>query len=192
MALSSSIGRAWHATTRAVLAILLCGGTLLGADEPVPEYDLKAAFLLNFVKFVQWPPAVFPDSHSPVVICLLRQNPFGATLAQLVERETVGGRRLLVRHLGSPDQIPGCHVVFVPRAVLAEDGDAAVPEAVGLLTVGEADTFLARGGIISFYSEGERIRFAINRDAAERSRIQLSARLLRVARVVRPQRGSPL
>jgi hypothetical protein len=161
-----------------------------GAAEPTAlEYDVKAAFLLNFVKFVQWPATAFPDAGSPITLCVLRLNPFGDALDRVVGGETVGGRAVIVRRIHTPDDAPKCHVLFVPREVQKEDGAAAVPEDPGVLTVGEADGFLERGGVINFYTEGGRIRFAISTDAAERSRLRLSARLMSVARLVKVDRG---
>lgn len=148
------------------------------------EYQVKAAFLLNFVRFVQWPapPATQPDA--PIAVCVLRHNPFGDTLQHIVEGETVGGRRVVTRRIATPDAAPGCQVVFVPQTVVDEDGAIAVPIERGVLTVGESDAFLRLGGIISFFEDGGRIKFAIVPEAAERSDLRLSARLLGVARLV--------
>jgi hypothetical protein len=158
--------------------------TQVAAAEASIEYDVKAVFLLNFAKFVQWPPQVFREATAPFVLCVLRQNPFGDALDQAVQGEQIGGRAIAVRHLKTPDLAVGCHMLFVPRSVLAEDGVAAVPVETGLLTVGESETFLKLGGVISFFNESGRVRFAVNSEAAERTGLRLSSRLLRVARVV--------
>jgi hypothetical protein len=174
----------------AALAVAALIALPVRAADTALEYDVKAAFLLNFVRFVQWPAASFPEPGAPVCICVLRQNPFGDTLDRLVEGESVSGRPVSVRRIWTPDEAPACHVLFVPQSVLLEDGDAAVPADPGLLTVGESDAFLRRGGVIAFYTEAGRIRFAVNQDSAERSKLRFSARLLRVARLVRDGGGA--
>ena len=156
----------------------------------VGEYDVKAAFLLNFARFVHWPATSFPEPDTAIALCVMRENPFGDTLERLVQGELVGGRRVEVRRIWTPDESPLCHVLFVPGPVFAEDGGVVVPRDVGLLTVGESEGFLTEGGIVSFYTENGRVRFAIDPDAAARSGLRMSARLLRVARLVRGREGS--
>jgi hypothetical protein len=169
--------------------VSLLGGPLSLDGASSLEYNVKAAFLLNFVRFVQWPATAFPQPGSPIAVCVLRRNPFGDILERMVEGEQVGGRPVVVRQISTPDQTPACHVLFVPDPVLREDGDVAVPMEMGLLTVGESDAFLRHGGIINFYTERGRVRFAINAEAAERSNLRVSARLLLVARVVQREAG---
>jgi hypothetical protein len=152
------------------------------------EYEVKAAYLLNFVRFVQWPERV-AAGPTPIAVCVLRHNPFGDALRQIVEGELVGGRPVVTRHIATPDAAPGCQIVFVPQSVVDEDGSIAVPIEPGVLTVGESDAFLDLGGIISFFEDQGRIRFAISPAAAERSQLRLSARLLGVARLVEPRRA---
>jgi hypothetical protein len=188
MAVLTGAGRARRHAVGVALGLLL-GANAVRAAEAALEYDVKAAFLLNFAKFVQWPASKFPDAQTPLRLCLLRQNPFGDTLDRMVQRERIGGRAVEVRRIASPDFTDGCHILFVPQVVMVEDGAAAVPVEAALLTVGESDDFLRRGGIISFFAESGRIRFAINSDAAERSCLRMSSRLLRVARLT-PANGA--
>jgi hypothetical protein len=176
-----------------LLAVTTLGVSLLSAPafgDASLEYGVKAAFLLNFIKFVEWPQRAFAAADTPIALCVLRQNPFGNALEQTVAGESVGGRRVIVRQIGTPDLANRCHVLFVPQSVLREEGDAAVPVEQGLLTVGESDRFMERGGVISFFTEEGRIRFVISQQAAERNQLRLSARLLRVARLWQPPGGS--
>jgi hypothetical protein len=165
--------------------VCLMPSVRFSAQRPPLEYEVKAAFLLNFVRFVQWPEVRSPG---PIAVCVLRHNPFGDVLRQIVDGETVEGRPVVVRHISTPDAAPGCQILFVPRSVIQEDGAIAVPVEPGVLTVGESDTFIDLGGIINFFEDGGRIRFAIAPSAAQRSALRLSARLLNVARLVEPRR----
>jgi hypothetical protein len=180
----------------AVFALALLGVVLEfatpGRAEAAPadlEYEVKAAFLYNFAKFVEWPPDALPDPATPVAICVLGEDPFGQGLDELVQGETLSSHRLVVRRLRDPLQIRDCQVLFVSRS---EKGRLPALMAglrgSGVLTVGEADDFLEQGGVIRFVLEQHRVRFDINLDAAERGRLKLSSKLLRLARSVNPQR----
>jgi hypothetical protein len=172
----------------AVLGALL--GVLPGFAAPADlEYEVKAAFLFNFAKFVEWPPDAFPDPATPVTICVLGEDPFGQGLDAVVEGETLNGRRLVVRRLRDVLQVRDCHVLFVSRSEKERlPSLMAGLRSGGVLTVGEGDDFLEQGGIIRFILEQNRVRFDINLDAAERGRLKLSSKLLRLARSVNPQR----
>jgi hypothetical protein len=189
-----AIGRGTALGSLLLLAIVAAPSRSSAIDVPGNaslEYDVKAAFLLNFVKFVQWPASAFREPTSPIVVCVLRHNPFGDTLGRIVEGESIGGRPVTIRRISTTDQATECHVLFVPETARLEDGDAAVPRDPGLLTVGESEGFLRQGGIIAFFADGGRIRFWINPEAAEQRGLRVSARLLRVARVVHPPGSRP-
>jgi hypothetical protein len=153
-------------------------------EEQVLERQVKAAFLLNFTKFVEWPETAFSDEHSPIAICVLGEDPFGSGLDQIVEGEVVGGRRVVVRRMKEVPAAKQCQVVFVSPMI------KDVPQLLsnvgpGVLTVGEEpDSFLRNGGVISFVIENRHVRFDINQSAAENAGLKLSSRLLRVARSV--------
>lgn len=168
-------------------ALLLCGG-LARAGEPgiSKEYQVKAAFLYNFTKFVEWPPASFADSTSPIVIGVLGENPFGSELARLVKDRKVNGREILVRTFATPGDVAGVHVMFVGalRGRAAEELKQAL-RATAVLSVGESPEFAASGGIIRFVVEGDKVGFAINQEASDRAGLKLSSQLLKLATAVR-------
>jgi hypothetical protein len=149
------------------------------------EYEVKAAFLLNFARLVEWPRAARPSGDAPIVIALLaRQEPF-RSIARSLEGATVDSHRVEVRSIESGDELPGSHIVFVSRD--EQRNAAAIIEAArghAVLSVGESAGFARLGGVINFYAEGRKLRFEINPAAAERAGIKISSRLLRLARLI--------
>ena len=156
------------------------------AREQTDEYRVKAAFLLHFARLVTWPAQAFGDApDSSLTIGVFAEDPFDGTLRELAEGETVDGRALRVREVPSVAQARRCQMLFVPasHADRVEELRSGL-EGAPVLMVGESDGFAARGGSINFYLEEDRIRFEVNREAAERSGLRLSSRLLRLARLV--------
>jgi hypothetical protein len=152
----------------------------------IEEYQVKAAFLFNFAKFVQWPAQAFKSAGSPIEICVLGQNPFGTLLDKVVEGKAIGNRRFAVREVRDAPQAGECQIVFVSaagwaqsRAVLGEIKRCCI------LTVGETEGFIASGGMINLKLEDARVRVEINPDAAERARLRISSKLLSLAEIRR-------
>ena len=144
------------------------------------EYQVKAAFLLNFTKFVEWPPEVV--GAGPMDICIVGDDPFGTVLDQIVADETLQGRGIQVQRVKRP--VPAsCRVLFIGRS--EKNLDALIEEiGPGVLTVGEGEGFLRQGGMIAFVVENRRVRFDVNQSAASRAHIMISSKLLSVARAV--------
>ncbi len=170
--------RQWAAWT-CVVPVLCAHVTAQGADAPL-EYQVKAAYLLNFTKFVEWPPA---SAETPLEICILGKDPFGHALDQIVEGETVGSQKVTVERIAQLPAPPSCKVIFVG------DGEKDVPKilsavAPGVLTVGDGDRFIKEGGMIGFVLVDRRVRFDINSKAAAGAGVKLSSRLMRVARAI--------
>jgi hypothetical protein len=144
------------------------------------EYQVKAAFLLNFTKFIEWP-AETATSAPAVDICILGDDPFGPALDQMVAGETLQGRKIEVVRVKRPT--PSCQVLFISRS--EKDVDSVLSMlGPGVLTVSEKANFLHDGGIIEFAVEGHRVKFDINQSAAAKARLQISSKLLNVARSV--------
>jgi hypothetical protein len=174
---------------RALLVlILLAAAAAAGADARKDlEYQVKAAFLFNFAKFVEWPADAFAKPQDPVAICILGTDPFGESLDQLVRGETVNGRPLVVRRPRQFLEVRECQILFLAAEERAHQSKIlSVVEGASILTVGEGDGFLADGGVIRFVLEENRVRFEVNLAAAEASRLKLSSKLLRLARSVQP------
>jgi YfiR/HmsC-like len=167
-----------------LLASFFAAGVPCLADEPPPlEYQVRAAFLLNFTKFVQWPAAAFTDPHSPLAICILGEDPFGNTLNEMVKGEGVNGHELVIQRIGHAPAPKSCQVLYIPRPEKDSRGILAAVGS-GVLTVGEGEKFLQDGGIIAFVIQDRRVRFDIGAGAAERAMLTVSSRLMNVARSV--------
>ena len=151
--------------------------------EPATEFDVKAAFLFNFTKFVEWPPSAFAAPDSPMNICVVGRDPFGRALDEIVQGERVGGRRVAVERLSAMPPPKTCQLVYID-AEGKEVSKLLASAGPGVLTVGEGDDFLRDGGIIGFVIENHRVRFDINQAAAENAALKLSSKLLSVARFV--------
>lgn len=177
-----------HCLWLVFLGLLLFGGRTVcdAAPEVSKEYQVKAAFLYNFTKFVEWPASRFSDATSPIVIAVLGRNPFGEELNAIVRERKVNGRGLVVKIIDSADEAAAAHLLFVGAD--AEDRLAGKMDALqkaGVLTVGESPRFIASGGVINFTLEADKVRFQINPQAGEQTGLKISAQLLKLAMIVR-------
>jgi hypothetical protein len=167
-----------------VTLILLPGESapVRASATPPTEYEIKAAFLYNFAKFVQWPEECFTDSGSPIVIGVLGADPFGGVLDATVEGRTAAGRRLAVRRLRNIGESQ-CHILFISASerVRAPHILSALRD-TPCLTVSESLDPRARGVMINFVLVENRVRFEINLRAAEQARLILNSQLLRLSR----------
>lgn len=172
--------------------LLLAAAPGLGSSprDPLPEYPVKAAFLYHFVEFVEWPPAS-PLPPATVTIGVLGKDPFGDVLDKAILDKVMAGRTLSIRRFASIEALEPCEILFIASSemarlpeILARLGHAPV------LTVGEADRFARRGGMIGLFLEDNRVRLEVNRAAAERAGLRVSSKLLAVARLVSPDGGA--
>lgn len=170
----------------AVLALAVLAAPLGAQEYVADEYRVKAAFLYNFFKYVEWPPAA-PQEGS-LWICVAGRNPFGSVLEETVEGETLNGRPLDTRVILEPE--PGCHMVFVPEGAAAPAYLRAV-RGTPTLTVGERSDFIEAGGMVRFFIADGNVRFAINPAAADRAKLRISSRLLQLAQIVDDPGAAP-
>ncbi|MHC1764282.1 MAG: YfiR family protein [Verrucomicrobiia bacterium] len=168
-----------------LLLLLLALFTVWEAQAQVSrEYDIKAVFLLNFAQFVEWPPQAFARTNSPFVIGVLGvADPFGRTLDEVVEGETVRGREIRAKRFRRLEEVDVCHILFLSASEERRAGEilAALKDRP-ILTVGDMDRFVSRGGMIKLYTEAGKVRLRINHEAARAAGLALSAKLLRVGR----------
>lgn len=165
-------------TICAIAVALLAEPAVSFADESL-EYQVKAAFLFNFLKFVEWPAAA-PDK--PWVIGVLGHDPFGAVLDETVRGKTVKGRTVQIRRYPRSGEVKDCDILFIGRAEFERMVSAAqpVPSQAGLLTVGEAPGFRKSGGAVNLYLEDNRVHFRIQASAATAAGLRVNVQLLRL------------
>ena len=144
------------------------------------ESQLKAAFLVNFLKYVEWP----ASSAATVTICLFGRDTLGPYLSHF-EGRTVGGRELHIRRINSPDQVAECQLLFIPDMEEARFGAVLRWfEHQPALTVSDADVFARQGGAISLVRSEGRLQFDINMDALNRAGLKPHSQMMRLARQV--------
>ena len=183
----------WHRPWTVVCTAALCLLASISASQPrtqldrPTEYDVEAAYLFNFGKFVKWP----QDAHAPATfnICVLGDDPFGSALDKITAGETIGGKKIADKRITRAQDTVGCSILYISDSeaervsrILAAVRDAPV------LTVSHLPDFLERGGTIQFVLENGRVRFQVNLVPTQRDGLMLSSELLKVA--VRVIRGS--
>lgn len=168
------------------------GGFLLGclwlfaveAAVPAvtPEYKIKAAFLFQFSRFVEWPADAFASSDAPLTICVLGANPFGSTLQEISAGELVYMHPLTVQHHDSVEDLASCHIVFVSSSE-QDAARRALQRLSGksVLTVGDSSDFTQHGGVIGLVTVNGKVKLQVNRSSADAAQLRISAKLLRVA-----------
>lgn len=182
------------ASVAAILAIALSGTLQARAattDGPTSsEYLIKAGFIYNFAKFIQWPESAFAQPNSPIVIGILGTDPFGSVMDRIVADKTIGGRGFVVRRLTwgkDGADLKNCAIVFVSSSEHKNLHDILLSlKGLPILTIGDTPDFAQKGGIIGFTVEDNRIRFEINVAAARLAQLVISSRLLTLAKIVSP------
>jgi YfiR/HmsC-like len=183
---SWSGGRAIHWVLAVCLATTLPPASRLRAQSAgTSEYDVKAAFLFHFAQFVEWPAETFKNANAPLTFCTMGEDPFRGRLDESVRGKFVGKRALLVLHLKDREQIGNCQVLFLSATEKKRQAEyLASASGHAVLTVGETDNFTQQGGIIGFFLENNKVRFEINVETAEKARLEISSRLLLLAKNV--------
>ena len=171
----------------ALLAVVL-SGRRAPAETYADEYQVKAAYILNFARFVEWPAEALPSS-APMTIAVVGKDPFNGYLEQVLRGKLVNGHPIHLRYVRWNDVLTTYHIVFVSASEEAHLPD--ILRTIGresVLTVSDIDRFSLRGGVIEFSMVGNRVRFDINRGPALAARLSISSRLLGVARAVHETR----
>ncbi|HXM99569.1 MAG TPA: YfiR family protein [Candidatus Dormibacteraeota bacterium] len=173
----------------AILTVVIAGATAFPVtarqEHTLVEYQVEAAFLYNFAKFIEWPGDTFQTEKSPIVICVFGHDSMVTILDEVVRGKTIGGREVAVRRENETSNLRGCQMVFVD-----EQENKRLPLILGslagssVLVVGESEDFAERGGTVQFYLDDNKLRFAINVDAVQRAHLNVSSRLLALARIV--------
>jgi len=180
--------------TSLCLVLVWAGGVttpMLNAQEDEEtmanrEYRIKAAYLYQFGRYVEWPAKAFSDGNSPFVIGVLEQDPLVSDLEQIAKIKKIQDRPIQIRRFSSAADIRACNILYLPASLSSETQAEVIRKIAGqgILLVGDANGFLNVGGVMQFAVEDNKIRVLISRKAAEREGLTISAKLLQVARVV--------
>ncbi|HYG23559.1 MAG TPA: YfiR family protein [Verrucomicrobiae bacterium] len=191
MHLTRNPGRA----LRAGLLLLLSAGLLLpslrGAEpRSAGEYQIKAVFLFNFTKFIEWPEKSFASTNAPFVISIAGEDPLGGILDEVVRSEIVRGRELVVKRVRAGEPAPDCQILFISRAERDRlDEWVASMSGKPTLLVADSPKALERGVMVNLVVR-DSVRMEVNPAAAQTAGLQISSKLLNIATVVTPARGS--
>jgi hypothetical protein len=149
-----------------------------GQEAAPSEYQMKAAFLYNFAKFVEWPPTALPE-HSALVIGVLGDDPFDGVLENILRNKNVAGHPLAFRPVKSLDEAQTCQILFISSSEKKRWAEiSAALAGSSVLTVSENDHFTDNGGMIYFFMEDRRVCFDINAEAARRAGLTISSKLM--------------
>jgi len=187
-----------------VVVLVLFIGSQARADSTASrEYQVKAAFLYNFIKFVDWPKEKTADSNEPIIIGIIGNDPFGDAFDAIKDKQ-VKDRKIVINRFKGLDElekstekhpqieaIRECHLLFICRSEkqnLTETINLVKDHSV--LTVGDMEGFLESGGIIRFVMEEKKVRFEINVTAAKRAKLKIRSQLLRLAKRVVEEKPS--
>jgi hypothetical protein len=179
--MTNRLGRFARPLTFAVL--MLTATSAHAASDSTSLAALKAAFLLNFAKFAEWNTL---QQETTIILCVLDDERVGAALVESVRGQKVESHKLEVWRLKVDDSLPACHLVFAagsdPRQVMTRIGRV---KDLPVVTVSDARGFAESGGMVEFFQEEGRMRFAVNIETVQRSGVRLSSRLLNLAKIIR-------
>ncbi|HMC26543.1 MAG TPA: YfiR family protein [Verrucomicrobiae bacterium] len=162
--------------------LLLMGAGSRAQEPPLTEYQIKAAFLFNFAKFVQWPAEALPGAGSPIVIGIMGENPFRDDLARTIRNKTVDDHPLVIKEFRALSEATNCQILFISTSEKKRLPEIlAVLKGSSVLTVGEMERFTETGGMINFFQAGTKLRFKVNQEAAIKAGLKISSKLLSLA-----------
>jgi hypothetical protein len=174
----------------AIAWLVITAPGLWAQNSKPTDYQVKAAYLYNFGRFVEWP-ANATSKGDFFTVCILGKDPFGAVLDKALAGETIGGKSVVARRISTPQESGNCQILFLSsteESRLNKIIEAMEKEAV--LTVSDMPEFSEHGGMVQFVVEGKRVRFEVNLTAAQNAGLTLRSELLRVATVVKKNPGN--
>jgi hypothetical protein len=179
----NKIGCCWIALCIGSFAPL-CGPQSAKA-QAIGEYQVKAAYLYSFAKFIDWPPGTFTNATDPILLCVLNVRSFQVQLIQVAGNKQVAGHPVLVTLVQDGKQSRNCQELFISSSQ-SQETPQIIDDLRGtsVLTVGETNDFVEQGGIINFIVLGDRVQFQVNQKAATQARLHMSSQLLSVAKRV--------
>ncbi|MBI3788580.1 MAG: YfiR family protein [Ignavibacteriales bacterium] len=185
------IGSVFRIFSILLLYSVTFGMRLAASELAIPvEYQVKAAFVNNFIKFVDWPDTAFTDNHSPLIISVLGDTPLTESL-KTIEHVQVKGRRLSIRPIKTLQELGASHILFVSSSEKHRVNEILrFLDNMKILTISEIEGFCGGGGIINFTLVNNKVHFEINVEAAQKAGLTISSKLLRLATIVRTQENN--
>ena len=184
----------WLRTILCVTVFFVIAGTsVLEAEQTSEtplinrEHQIKAAYLYNFARYIQWPENTFKNKKEPFSIGIVGEDPIKRNLELLAKTRTIDGRPILIKHFPKPIEVKPCQILFLSPSLKPEIQKKILKKMAGknVLFVGQVSDFLNMGGVIDFVVKENRVRLLVDLDAAQREKLKFSAKLLRVATVVK-------
>jgi hypothetical protein len=171
----------------AILSLVLFASLRSGAQQPkASEFQVKAAYLYNFGRFVEWPDQNASDKNEAFEICVLGADPFGPALDAVVASQTIDGKSLSAKRISKPQEVDSCRILFISSSEEAHLKEVLTAlNKTSVLTVSDIPRFSERGGMIGFILDGDRVRFDVNLAKTHGAGLTLSSELLKVATNVR-------
>jgi len=167
----------------ACLLMLVPSRSAVAQSAKLTEYQVKAAFLFNFAKFVEWPQSTFSNDTATIDIGVYGHNPFGKELDKIVLGRTVKDRSISIRYSDYIDDLLDCQLIFVGTHE-KQDTELTLDMLKGksILTVSDAPDFIRSGGMIALFMDKNKVRFGINAEIANQEGLSISSKLLKLAR----------
>ncbi|MFO7448079.1 MAG: YfiR family protein [Ignavibacteriaceae bacterium] len=150
-------------------------------------YKLKAVFILNFLRFIEWPQSSFQNEHSPITLAIIGKDPFGKILDETIQNEKVNNHPVIIRRNVSVSDAGKFHVLYISESEKRNVNEIIKKvENTPALTISDIDGFGENGGIITFFIEDNKIRFMINIQSLKQAELKASSKLLRLAKIINP------
>lgn len=182
------IRRLKHALTKCIVtALSICWLTLnpsFAQTSPAPEQQVKAAYIYNFTRFVDWPLEAFRAADAPFVIGILGNDPVSTILDDLVKDEKIGDHNITVEHYTDLKQVGNCNILFISAEEAFKNSKLITSiNRRGILTVSDVADFSKWGGIVRFYKEASKLRLQINPAEAKAAQLSISSKLLSISSI---------
>jgi YfiR/HmsC-like len=177
----SCVRRYWRAAVVFVLALFGMSSAVASEPAELREAQFKAAYLFNFVKFVDWP----ANASAVLTVCFVGGNGVFDALSDGIEAKRIGERQLAVRRLEASATAEGCNAIYLDESTGTEISSVIAAKEAPILTISDAKAFTAKGGMIELFTDSNRLRFNINVDAAQKAGLRISSSLLQLAATVK-------